>query len=201
MGIQKIGGYGSLINALLMVLFLLVAFQPNDFYDPARGFETISAGYHIFYILYFGLVLSGICYIPMVLALRERMKNSMPNIMGTAIIGVSIACTLWFAAALVGCLGMPLIVSAKDASAYTAVGTVILSVASGGDCTVGFILLLVGCAALKIKTFSRILCYVFILKGLVMILSISIEPLVIVGIILGLLFYPWLGIVLLKSEA
>ena len=201
MGIQKIGGYGSLINALLMVLFLLVPLQPNDFYDPASGFETISAGYHIFYILYFGLVLSGMCYIPMVLAMRERMKNSVPNIMLTAIIGVSIACTLWFATALVGCLGMPLIVSAKDASAYTAVGSVILSLASGGDCTVGFILLLIGCAALKIKTFSKILCSLFILKGLVMILSIYIKTFVAVGIILGLLFYTWLGIVLLRSHS
>jgi len=201
MGIQKIGGYGSLINTLLMVIFLLVPFQPNDFYDPARGFETISAGYHTFYILFFGLVLSGMCYIPMVLALKERMQRSVPNIMRTAIIGVSIACALWFSAALVGCLGMPLIVSAKDASAYTAVGTVILSLASGGDCTVGFILLLIGCAALKIRTFSRRLCSLFILKGLVMILSIYIEPFVAVGIILGLLFYTWLGIVLLRSDS
>ena len=205
MKMQKIGGISSLVNAFLMVFFIVVGgfvlkLQPSDFYDSMTGFDKMRAMPNVFYILYLGGILSSIAYFPMVLALKEKMQDSSPNLMLLALIGVSIICALMFAAAFIGILGMPLIVSSKDASAFRAIGTIYSSLGIASEFSMGWVLLLIGWAALKIKRLPRILSYLFVLKGVVMILEIAVASLSGVGILLGLIFYTWLGIYLLRNK-
>lgn len=100
-----------------------------------------------------------------------------------------------------GIVGMPSIVSAKDASAFRAVMAMSLGLSTAGDTALGWALLLIGWAALKTKGLPRILSYFSVLKGVVMILEFAVQPLMIVGLLLGIVFYPWLGIVLLRSKS
>jgi hypothetical protein len=190
MKLQTLAGLGSLVNAFLMVAFLADMFkaQASDFSGP----HNLMA--------YVGIILSGMAYILIVFALKERMQERVPNLMSIAVIGVSVTCALWFATGTIGIVGMPPIVSAKDPSAYRVMGAMLSSLPLAGDFTVGWVLLLIGGAALKTKEFSRILSCLFVLKGAVMILSIAVASLQLVGILLGLLFYPWLGVVLLRSK-
>ena len=205
MKLQKIGGYGSLVNAFVIIVLIVISqfvlnLHGGDFSDPIKAFDKISTLLNPFLILLSALLLSGIAYVAMVLALRERMQDSAPNIMRTAVIGVAIICALWFASAFIGIIGMPMIVASKDAPAFWAVFTILLALATAGDFSLGCVLLLIGWAALKSRSLPRMLSYLFLLKGIVMALEIAIALLMPVGIFLGLIFYPWLGIVLLRSK-
>ena len=209
MKLQKIGGFGSIGSAFLcaicLVILLLVfprlgLVEPRDWNDPVKGFDAGSASPITFFILNLEFILWSIAFILIVMALRERMQASAPTLMRIVVIGVSITCALWLAAGLIGIIGMPSIVSAKDASAFRAVMAMSLGLSTAGDTALGWALLLIGWAALKTKGLPRILSYFSILKGVVMILEFAVQPLMLVGLLLGIVFYPWLGIVLLRSK-
>jgi hypothetical protein len=65
----------------------------------------------------------------------------------------------------------------------------------------GWVLLLLGWAALKIRCLPRILSYLTMLYGIVLVLELAVPPLMNVGVILGIIWGVWLGGVLLRSEA
>jgi hypothetical protein len=199
MKLQKIGGFGALLNAIGMIVFLFL--NTDMSFDPTKGFDTITNSFNSFMILYFGLILGVLGYILFVSALRERMEEGAPNLMRIAVIGLSITCTLWLAGALIGIIGMPTIIDTKDFSAYRAVGNIIISFLTAGDFVAGCVLIVIGWAALSLKRLPLILSWLSMIKGLDMVLSIFFNSLVSVGMVLGIVFYTWLGIVLLRSKS
>lgn len=210
MKLQKIGGFGSIANAILLVIFLVILLLvfphlglvgPSDWNDPVKGIDAGSASPITFFLLNLERILWSIAFILIVLALRERMQASAPTFIRIAVIGVSITCALWLAAGLIGIVGMPSIVSAKDASAFRAVMAMSFGLNTAADHALGWALLLIGWAALKTRGLPRILSYFSVLKGVVMILEFAVQPLMFVGMLLGIVFYPWLGIVLLRSKS
>jgi hypothetical protein len=171
----------------------------GDMFDPEKGFAAGNASPAVFFILDLELLLWSIASILLIFALRERMETGAPNLMRMAVIGVSITAVLWVAQGLVNIVGMPSIVSANDASAFRAAMAIFASLGAAADFTLGWALLLIGCAALGTKGLPRTLSYFALLKGVVMIIDFAVQPLMLVGMVLGIIFYPWLGIVLLTS--
>jgi hypothetical protein len=208
MKLQKIGGIGSIGTAILVVIVLVIilivfpslGLGPKDWNDPVKGLDAASASPITFFILNLVMILFSIAYILIVLALRERMQAA-PNLMQVAVIALSINCALWFATGVIGIVGMPSIIPAKDISALRAANAIHLSLSTSGDCAAGWVLLLIGWAALRTRGLPRILSYFSVLKGVVMILEFVAQPLMVVGLLLGIIFYPWLGIVLLRSKS
>jgi hypothetical protein len=210
MKLQKIGGFGSIANALLSAIFLVFLLLvlprlglvgPSDWHDPVKCIAAESASPITFFLLYLESILFSIAFILVVLALRERMQVSAPNLMRIAVIGVSISCALWLAAGSIGIVGMPSIVSAKDASAYRAVWGVYFGLSIAGDHALGWSLLLIGWAALKTRGLPRILSYFSVLCGIVGILEFALQPLMFVFLVLGIVMGVWLGVVLLRSKS
>jgi hypothetical protein len=210
MKLQKIGGFGSIGDAILLVIVLaimLLVFPqlglvgPSDWNDPVKGLDAGSASPITFFLFNLVMILVSIAVILIVLALQERMKVNAPNLMRIAVIGGSIACALWLSYGLIGIIGMPSIVSAKDASAFRAVMAIFSGLGTAGDFAMGWVLLLIGWAALRTGGLPRILSYFSVLRGVVMILEFVAQPLMVVGMLLGIVFYPWLGIVLLRSKS
>jgi hypothetical protein len=210
MKLQKIGGFASIGHGILVVILLviqLLVFRHlglvglSDWCDPAKSFYAMNASPITFFIFALEFILFAITTILVVLALRERMHASAPNLMLIAVIGMSIACALWLATGVIGIVGMPSIVSAKDASAFRAVMAMLFGLGTAGDSAWGWVLLLIGWAALRTKGLPRILSYFFVLRGVVMILEFAVQPLIIIALLLGIVFWPWLGIVLLRSKS
>jgi hypothetical protein len=210
MKLQKIGGVGSIGSAFLaaiyLVFFLLVfpslgLVGPSDWIDPTKCIAAWSASPITFFLLNLGFILLSIAFIMIVLALRDRMQASAPNLMRIAVIGVSISCALWLAGGLIGIIGMPSIVSAKDASAYRAVMGVYLGLSIAADHALGWVLLLIGWAAVKTSGLPRILSYLSVLVGIVGILEFAVQPFMFVFLFLGIIWGLWLGVVLLRSKA
>jgi hypothetical protein len=185
---------------MLLVFPRLGLVGPNDWVDPVKNFSAMNASPVTFFIMDLELILFGIASILMVLALRERMQIGAPHLMQLAVIGVSITSALWLAQGLIAMAGMPSIVGAKDASAFRAVMAVFAGLGVAADSALGWTLLLIGCAALRTRRLPRLLGYFAILKGIVMIFEFVAPPFMIVGGLLGVIFYPWLGIALWSSK-
>jgi len=210
MKLQKIGGVGSIGLACLCAIYLVFFFLvfpslgligPNDWIDPAKTIAAWNASPISFFLFDLEFILVSIAIILIVLALRERMQASAPNLMRIAVIGVSIACALWLAGALIDIIGKPPIISAKDASASRVAMGVVLGLDIGGDHAWGWALLLIGWAALKTKGLPRILSYLSVLGGILGILVFAVQPLMFVFTFLGIVWGVWLGVVLLRSKA
>jgi hypothetical protein len=174
---------------------------PSDWIDPMKGIAAWSASPITFFLFNLEYILFGIAFILIILALRERMQASAPNLMRIAVIGVSIVCAAWLAAGLIGIVGMPSIVSANDASAFRAVNGVYLGLSFAGDHAWGWVLLLIGWAALKTRGLPRTLSYFSVLSGIVGILDFAVAPLMFVYLLFGIIWGVWLGVVLLRSKA
>jgi hypothetical protein len=210
MKLQKIGGIGSIGTAILIVIILVIItivfpnlglVGPSDWSDPVKNFDAMSASPITFFIFNLDFILFSIASILVVLALRERMQASAPNLMRLAIIGVSISCGLWLATGIIGIVGMPSIVSAKDISAFRSVSAVHYGMGgAAGYFAYGWTLLLIGWAALKTKCLPKILSYLFMLAGVVNIFEFVVQPLIFVAILFGIVWGLWLGIVLLRSK-
>jgi hypothetical protein len=210
MKLQKVGGFGSIGSAFIIAIFLVIVglvfprlglVGPSDRMDPIKGIAAESASPITFFLLNLVLILCGIAFVLIILALRERMQANAPNVMRLALIGVSIAFALWLASGLIGIVGMRPIVSAKDASAYRALMGVYFGLVIAGDHAVGWALLLIGWAALKIRALPRILSYLSVLVGIVFILDFAAKPLMPVSLFLCILWNVWLGVVLLRSKS
>src|SRR4030042_3223221 len=209
MKLQKIGGYGSIWNAILLVSALVIIFivaprlglvGQSDWNDPVKNLDAMSTSPITFFILDLETILCSIAYILIVLALRERMQASAPNLIRIAVIAVSITCALWLATGLIGIVSMPSIVSAKDASAFRAVKAMHFGLGTAGYFGLGWTLLLIGWAALKTRGLPRILSYLSVLAGIVGILEFAVQPLMFVALLLGIVWGLWLGGVLLQSK-
>jgi hypothetical protein len=191
---------------VIFLVFILLVFSrlglvgPSDWIDPVKCLDARSASPTTFFLFNLVVILWSIALILIVLALRERMQASAPNLMRIAVIGVSITCALWLAAGLIGIVGMPSIVSAQDASAYRAMMGVYFGLSTAGDHALGWALLLIGWAALKTKGLPRMLSYFSVLNGVVMILDFVWQPIMMVSMLLSIVFSLWLGIVLLQSK-
>ena len=191
---------------VIFLVFILLVFprlglvELSDWFDPVKGLDAGSASPTTFFLFNLELILWSIAFILIVLALRERMQASAPNLMRIAVIGVSITCALWLAAVLIVTVGMPSIVSAQDASAFRAMMVVYFGLSTAGDFALGWALLLIGWAALKTKGLPRMLSYFSVLNGVVMILDFVGQPIMMVGMLLSIVFFLWLGIVLLQSK-
>ena len=211
MKLQKIGGFGSIGSAFLLavfLVFLLLVFprlglvEPSDWYDPVRGLDAGSASPTTFFLFNLVVILWSIALILVVLALRERMQASAPNLMRIAVIAVSITCALWLAAGLIVIVGISSIVSAQDASAFRVMMVMYFGLSTAGDFALGWALLLIGWAALKTKGLPRILSCFSVLIGVVLIINFVVHhPLMMVSMLLSIVFFLWLGIVLLRSKS
>ncbi len=111
MQLQKIGGYASIVNGLLLLFFLAVLIlilprlglvEPSDWVDPVKGINAAGKSPATFFLMNMDFVLLGITFVLMALALRERMGAETPNLMRLVIIGASISAALWFSGGLIG---------------------------------------------------------------------------------------------------
>jgi hypothetical protein len=210
MKLQKIGGVGSIGFACLCVIYLvffLLVFPrfglvgPSDWIDPVKSNAAWSTSPITIILMNLESILLSIALILIALALRERMQAGVPNLMRIVVIGASIACVLWLASALIDITGSPSIASAQDVSARRAVIAMYFGLIFAGDHALGWVLLLIGGAALKTRGLPQILSYLLMLCGILGILEFAVQPFMFVGLILGIIWGVWLGVVLLRSKA
>jgi hypothetical protein len=207
--LQKIGGVGSIGFACLCAIFLvfhLLVFPrlglvgESDWIDAVKINAAWSTSPITFVLFNFVPILFSIALIVIALALRERMQAGVPNLMQIVVIGVSIACALLLAAAIIEITVSPTIASAQNLPTRRAVTAMYVGLIFAGDHAMGWVLLLIGWAALKTRGLPRILSYLTMLYGIVLALEFAVHPFMNVGVIVGIIWGVWLGGVLLRSK-
>lgn len=211
--LQKFGGFAALYLAIAyligIVLFLVVLDYPS-ITDPAQKVALlIEKQMVIFSTNLFLYVFFGVFLIVLMLALYDRLKSGAPAIMQVATaIGIIWAGSL-IASGMVSNAGISPVVAlyAKDPAQAALTWQVIESVASGlgngnGEILGGLLTLLVSLAALRTGGLPKGLNILGLLVGAVGIISILPGLTDLVGVfgLSQLIWFVWLGIVLLRSN-
>ena len=211
MKLQKIAGISSIATSIIVLInILLVGLElprlgivhPSIWNNTAKVLEAMSLSPISFFGLSFIEILFGIAYIFIVMGIKERMQDSAPNFIQVIIIATAVTCALWTAAGSIGIYGWPSIVHTKNTSALNIAIVMFYSLLFAGDSAAGWVLLLIGWAGLKTGGLPKAVCYLTLLKAIQMIFEIVAQPWLLagMGLLLGVIFYPWLGIVLLRSK-
>ena len=211
--LQKFGGFAALYLAIAyligIVLFLVVLDYPS-ITDPAQKVTLlIEKQMVIFSTNLLMYVFFGVFLIVLSLALYDRLKSSAPAIMQVATaIGIIWAGSL-IASGMVSNAGISPVVAlyAKDPAQAALTWQVIESVASGlgngnGEILGGLLTLLVSLAALRTGGLPKGLNILGLLVGAVGIITILPGLTDLVGVfgLSQLIWFVWLGIVLLRSN-
>lgn len=211
--LQKFGGFAALYLAIAyligIVLFLVVLDYPS-ITDPAQKVTLlIEKQMVIFSTNLLMYVFFGVFLIVLMLALYDRLKSGAPAIMQVATaIGIIWAGSL-IASGMVSNAGISPVVAlyAKDPAQAALTWQVIESVASGlgngnGEILGGLLTLLVSLAALRTGGLPKGLNILGLLVGAVGIISILPGLTDLVGVfgLSQLIWFVWLGIVLLRSN-
>jgi hypothetical protein len=211
--LQKFGGFAALYLAIAyligIVLFLVVLDYPS-ITDPAQKVALlIEKQMVIFSTNLLMYVFFGVFLIVLSLALYDRLKSGAPAIMQVATaIGIIWAGSL-IASGMVSNAGISPVVAlyAKDPAQAALTWQVIESVASGlgngnGEILGGLLTLLVSLAALRTGGLPKGLNILGLLVGAVGIITILPGLTDLVGVfgLSQLIWFVWLGIVLLRSN-
>jgi hypothetical protein len=211
--LQKFGGFAALYLAIAyligIVLFLVVLDYPS-ITDPAQKVTLlIEKQMVIFSTNLLMYVFFGVFLIVLSLALYDRLKSGAPAIMQVATaIGIIWAGSL-IASGMVSNAGISPVVAlyAKDPAQAALTWQVIESVASGlgngnGEILGGLLTLLVSLAALRTGGLPKGLNILGLLVGAVGIITILPGLTDLVGVfgLSQLIWFVWLGIVLLRSN-
>jgi hypothetical protein len=211
--LQKFGGFAALYLAAAylvgMVIFLAVLDSPS-ITDPAQRvallvrIQMVTFSTNLLMYVFFGVFL-----IVLSLALYDRLKSGAPAIMLVAtVIGIIWAGSL-IASGMVSNAGIAPVVAlyAKDPSQAALTWQGIETVASGlgngnGEILGGLFTLLVSLAALRAGGLPRGLNFLGLVVGAVGILSILPGLISLAGVfgLSQIIWFVWLGIVLLRSD-
>jgi hypothetical protein len=125
-------------------------------------------------LLYFTL---SILTLVMFLALHERLQADAVLLARIMLIAASVSTAAAITVSVGFLMGEGIIISAQDVSAFRALGAMCLSLAYMGYHAHGWACLLMGCAVLQTRSFSRILGWLFIFTGIVWIPTTIVLPL------------------------
>jgi hypothetical protein len=212
--LQKFGGFASLYMAVAyligMALFLVVLKYPSITNPAQKVALLVEKQMVIFSTNLLMYVFFGIFLVVLSLALYDRLKSGSPAIMQVAtVIGIIWAVSL-IASGMVSNAGIAPVVSlfAKDPAQAALSWQGIESVANGlgngnGEILGGLLTLLVSIAALRTGGLPKVLNIIGLFVGAVGIISIIpglTEMLVSVFGVGQIIWFVWLGIVLLRSN-
>ena len=211
--LQKLGGMAALYEAAAyivgMIGFLAVV-NVSSVADPVQQVALMANNLAFLYILHlFVYLVWGIFMVVLALALYERLKAGSPAIVQTATVFGIFWCCVIIIAGMIHNVGMQTVVDIYG-KAPTQAGTVWLTIDSvvgglgGANEVIGGIwILLLSWAALRTGELSSVLNYLGVIVGVAGILSIVpalAESFITVFALGQIVWFIWLGIVLLRNN-
>jgi len=209
MKLQKLGGYAAIASQCFLAIFAIMEIPVADLMDAEKAMAVSSAtpAHSIVLFIIVGII-AVICLFVMFLALHERMQADAPYLTLIMLIAASAVVIVGITMLLFTLGGRNIIVPAQDVSALRALTAIGLSMAVMVHHTLGWAYLLLGCAILKTRAFSRILGGMFLFVGVVGITT-SIVPqlqlkvismLHVISTLLWVVATVWIGIALIRQK-
>jgi hypothetical protein len=212
-GLQKMGGIAAMYEAAAyivgMIGFLTVV-DVSSVADPVQKVALMADNLAFLYILHLIVyVVWGILMIVLALALYDRLKSGSPAIMQIAtVIGIFWGCVI-ILSGMIHNVGMQNVVDlyGKDptqaGTVWLTIDSILGGLAGSNEVIGGIWILLVSWSALRGGELSRVLNYLGVVVGAAGIISIvpALAELFIYIFALGqIVWFIWLGIVLLRSN-
>jgi hypothetical protein len=212
MKLQRVGSYAVIAAAIAGVVAyiacvaLVVSIQPSsDWDDPAKTMVAISSAPVKFYLYTLLWIASNILFLPIVLAIRERIQANAPHLTSAMLIAMSVALAMATAESLICLKSVGIIISQKDISAFRACWAVIKGLHWANGHAYGWASLLLGCAVLKTRVFSRLLGGLLLLTGILWIpnfffVQLGFTRITLIYTSTACISAGWLGVALLRQK-
>ncbi len=211
--LQKMGGFAALLMAaayVVMMLIFIVVLQYQTITDPAQKIALVVDQPNMFFLTnIFGYVFFGVFLVVLCLALYDRLKEN-----STGLVSVALAVGIIWAGSLVASGMVANAAIAPTIALYTSDPalaannwSLIETIAGGlgnanGEILGGVFTLLISWAALKSGKLPKALNVLGLLVGLVGIVSLApmLNNLAMLFGVLQIVWFAWLGIILLSQQ-
>jgi hypothetical protein len=166
---------------------------------------AVSAAPAEFYVRSLLWIACYILTVTMIYALHERMRANAPRLTRAMLIAGSAAVAMAIAESIINLQSVGMIVPTQDLSAFRACWAVTEGLHWAGGHLCGWAFLFLGCAALKTRTFSRILGGLVLLTGVLWIPNIFfvqigfmlLTPIYLLSCCVSVI---WISVVLLRQK-
>ena len=209
--LQKLGGIAALYAGAAyivgMVGFLLVVGWPDDPVEQVAVLVQNQVSLHVLHLIVY--VVWAVFMVVLALALYERLKAGSPAMIMTATVFGLIWAAVIIASGMIFISGMENVVNLyntdpdKAATVWLAIDSVFGGLGGSNEVLGGIWILLVSWAALRAGRFPRLLNYLGVAIGAAGIVSVVpplAELLVIIFALGQIVWFIWLGIVMLRSS-
>ncbi len=207
MKLQKLGGYAAIASVCFFIIRNIV--QGPLSMDAAKAMAAFSARPAHIVVVFLLFIIGSILTFVMFLALHERMKADAVYLTRIMLIAASALVAVWIATSIVFLMGGGIILPTQDVSAFRALFAMGLSLGMMGHHAQGWAFLLLGCAVLKARSFSRILGWLSLFAGIIWIptsivpqlfRAIQLEGIPSIANLLSFVSAVWIGIALLRQK-
>ena len=211
--LQKMGGIAALYEAAAYVVGMigfLTVVDVSGVADPVKKVALMADNQAFLYIMHLIVyVVWGIFMVVLALALYERLKAGSPALVQTAtVFGIFWGCVIIISGMIYNS-GMENVVDlfgkdpAQAATVWLAIDSVLEGLAGGNEILGGIWILLLSWAALRAGELPKILNYLGVAVGVAGIISVvpALAEIFVFIFALGqIVWFIWLGIVLLRSS-
>jgi hypothetical protein len=208
MKLQRLGGYAAI--ASICVYTVLIAFASlrlrhfGDLSDPLKAMAARSAAPADFYVINLLLIVGYILWLILTFALHERMQANAPHLTRMALIAATVGTAIAITESMISTRMIEMIVPTKDVSAYRALEAMTAGLSSLEGHAYGWVCLLIGCAVLSTRAFSKIPGWLFLLAGILWIprsyVPMGPQFLSLISWLFCFVSIVWFGIVMLRKK-
>ena len=210
--LERQGGIGAIVaGATFVVGIALYATTLSDLTDDIVATDAVDfvVGHQTTLFAWYATIflVFGVALVPLIRALRERLRGTEPGLADTSAIFGLIWVGLMFATGMISNIGIAAVVDATGvgpdhaASVWASIDAVTDGLGGGNELVGGLWVLLVSIAALRSAALPRSLNILGIVSALAGLVTV-IPGLTDVGIIFGLgliVWFIWLGVVLVRD--
>jgi hypothetical protein len=204
MKLQRLGGYAAITALFLTIAYELFAIflkSRTAFTDsPVKGMAAALAIPTEFHVLHLLPIVSSIIGFMWALALHERMQANAPYLTRAMLIAFSVYATMNIASNFIGFESIAVLAPMQDLSAFTAFISVIGGLHNASNHAFGWYVVFIGCAVLKTHAFSRVIGWLFLLEGILLMAERIANVLGLISASASIIAIVWIGIAMIRQK-
>jgi hypothetical protein len=205
MKLQKLGGYAAIVSVCFFIVYAsanIIVFQRfGDLSDPAKMMSAALTARNWIYAT--NLLNIACCTLAFILfmALHECMQANAPNLMRISLICMFFSAAMWITYSIAVIRGFYFfIVPTQDISAIRPFYAMGFGLTEMGYHTYGWASLLIGCAVLRSHAFSRVIGWLFLLEGILLMAETIAYMLGLISASASVIAIVWIGIAMLRQK-
>ena len=204
MKLQRLGGYALLASVCVLIFYFVSVVQIQkrigDLNDPAKAMAAGLAAPNYFYLLSISMTVHFILVFIAFYAIQECMRADAPHLSRISLIAASAGTVLEITSGIIADYSIATILPTNDNSACRACFAISDALHLAVSHVYAWTFLLIGCAILKTRAFSRIVGWLCLITGVLYLPRFMFPQLADITHLLGFVTAVWIGIALLRYK-